>query len=222
MTPTRLFISLLAPSVLACGGAPFSSIEAEHIIPDAGTTQEGGPTQEASTETSSETSLEGGADVAPACAHGDMRCDGNGVSACEQGQWGSPTACQGQTCINGACAGSCAPGQTRCQGNGYETCQEGSWSPPIACVNQACVNGACVGECIPGVTQCQSDTQVQTCSQEGQWATSTCPNACVGVSCGGVCVPQSTQGCTYFDPTTGMDQNGNQMCGSDGQWGTCG
>ncbi|HEX8793733.1 MAG TPA: hypothetical protein VF765_22475 [Polyangiaceae bacterium] len=126
------------------------------------------------------------------CTAGHTRCTDAGVETCQpSGQWGGPSACSGQVCIDGGCTGVCAPGQVQCSGNGVETCaSDGQWGAPVSCGSSTCVGGQCTGSCAQGQTQC-SGNGVQTCDGSGQWgAPMPCSGqACVNGACSGVCEP---------------------------------
>jgi hypothetical protein len=144
------------------------------------------------------------------CTAGHTRCTDAGVETCQgDGQWGNPTACSGQACVDGGCSGVCAPGQTECNGNGVATCgPDGEWGTPVSCGNSTCNGGQCTGSCAQGQTQC-SGNGVQTCGGNGQWDTPTpCTNqTCVDGSCSGSCAPGQVQ-CSGAALQT-CDANGN-------------
>jgi len=150
------------------------------------------------------------------CAPKATRCtDDAHVETCDPtGNWGSPTVCGSQACVNGGCTGVCAPGALGCQDQQPATCNSfGQWANTGAACSTAttCVSGLCTGECGPTQTKCADDLKVITCSPTGAWnAPAACASqACVGGACTGVCAPGTTQ----------CSGNGVQTCSSVGQWG---
>jgi hypothetical protein len=98
----------------------------------------------------------GSAKCAGTCGPTDKTCSGNSVETCSSGQFGSPTSCGSQTCVNaGVCTGVCAVGSTRCSSNTQpQTCNaSGVWVNDAACTNSWCNSGTCTGNCAPGQTQ---------------------------------------------------------------------
>jgi formylglycine-generating enzyme len=120
-----------------------------------------------------------------ACTPNSKRCDPVNTNSAElcnsSGQWGTPTACVNQTCVDGACQGECVYGQKRCDAagsKGVQTCDAtGYWSSPTACATSAlCVSGECVpcggtgGPAMVGlpIGYCIDRTEV-TCAQYRAW-----------------------------------------------------
>ena len=69
-------------------------------------------------------------DAAPACAAGEVSCDGNAPRVCTAaGVWETAAACVDQTCVAGACQGVCAPGQRTCTATTSSVCDAaGAWT----------------------------------------------------------------------------------------------
>ena len=221
------------------GGAD-AALDVNGVTGDA--TADSGGSSSGSGSGGGDTGAEGGGVEAGPCVTGDVRCAGNAVETCANGQWGAPATCTGQTCVGGACTGTCAPGQTNpvpCSqcGTDTQTCSgSGAWQASGTCSGQgACAPNAteacntygtqaCTAACAWGACSCASaavctpgatqcsGTQVQTCGGCGQWGL---PTACPSGTCvGGVCTGTCSPGQKQ------CSGNGVQTCSGGGQWGS--
>lgn len=81
--------------------------------------------------------------VAPTCTNGGIRCSGNMVQTCQNGQWRDTQRCDAG-CSNGVCLKACNSGENRCVGDVLETCyHDGSGWSGKSC-EYGCANGVCI------------------------------------------------------------------------------
>jgi hypothetical protein len=162
------------------------------------------------------------------CTPGATRCDGDGVSVCEEREqdgcteWSATAACSEEApfCSVGECRATCvdecAAGETRCDGpGGLRQCGQGDsdtcldWLPTEPCAGEeTCSSGACraecVDECSPGDALCAGNDAVGCDDLDGDGCLEWSPPApCGGMVCDqGACTAACTDECG--DACTGL------------------
>lgn len=144
------------------------------------------------------------------CDSGAMRCLGNEIQACRDGQnWTTIDACPpGTTCGPGQeCVpiGDCDPGMVRCRGQEIQYCNGNGWEVVDVCPpDMMCADGGCVGveRCDPGELRCFG-RDIQRCDDRGTWQyRSTCDDdtVCIEGGCSGEAIANLTLGDFWVEP----------------------
>ena len=108
------------------------------------------------------------------CVNGAKECDGNGsAKSCQDGHWVVIPCLEGESCVDGACAGACTDGEKACNGDKYQHCEGGKWVIDVCSEEQVCTDDGCVASapeklCQSGEKICAEDASaVLVCAEDG-------------------------------------------------------